>query len=227
MSKPIKDVFDPNNHRVSPYDTQRMPMPTTDQLVREGIPPGPKSDEKSVRVATNVHPVIAFSMDRLIERKVYNITSRQEYFRLALQNLTVLLEEEMQQGHVRSLVLRLERQRQLYGELKQLRHIMEMVELTRRVVQTHLQSDNRIGAIDALRNAKRYMEEIPFEGLKERYKKMLYGSEDGKELPEGWEGDEGAVLWAKVLDGELDKDDEDVVAEQMRAFRQPQQVEER
>src|SRR5438552_1744119 len=118
-----------------------MPPPTLEEMAQLGL--GPKSDEKAIQITTKIRPEIAYAIDRIIERRVYNIKSRHEFFRLALMNLASELEHEIQQGHVRTLLHRLESQRRLVGELQQMKNVTEMVLATSKAVRLFLMYENR------------------------------------------------------------------------------------
>lgn len=208
-----KDPLDPVT---SPYAPERMPPPTLEELAQLGL--RPKSDEKSVPVSTKVRPDMVYAMDRILERRLYNMKSRHDFYRLAMMNLIVAMEDEIQQDHVKTLVRRMEDQRRLVGELQQMRHVTEMVYATRKAVALFIQYDNVAEAIQALRNAKRFSEEIPYDGLRARFILSLYGGEDGQEKPAAWESDRAAVLWDRVMSGELDIDDADELHERMKVY---------
>src|SRR5438034_596098 len=178
--KPPGAALDPEAQIHSPYAPDRIPPPTLLEMASL-LGPGAaaKSEEKSVQLTTKVRPEIAYALDRILEKRVYGLKNRHEAFRLAVMNLVAQLVEEVQQGHVKTLIHRLERQRALHGELLQIRNIAQMVQATREVVRLFLSYSNRLDAIRALREAKRYSEEIPYEGLRSRYINSMYGSQDG------------------------------------------------
>lgn len=206
--------LDPSNFVHSAYGVDRIPPPTLDELAALGIKP--EDAEKNIKVSTSVRPSIVLLIDRIIERRAHNFKSRQEVFRTALMNMVSMLQEDLQSDHLSTLVRRLESEREMWGQLMQFNHAIEMLSLVRRNVQTWIQYGNPNQAIKRLRNAKRYMVELPTEGLRDKFKYTLYGDPKGEKIPDGWEEMESAVLWDKVLSGELDRDDEDDVLERMK-----------
>lgn len=199
----------------SPYAGDRLAPPTLP--VFASLMDGSKSDEKAVQMTTKVRPEVAYAIDRILEKRVYHLKNRHEFFRLAVMNLVSQCLEELP-DHVKTLVYRLNRQRALHGELLQNRHVAEMVTMTRETVKLFLSYDNRLEAIRALREAKRYSEEIPYEGLRRKFCNGLYGSPDGLTRPEPPAWGEAERLWHQVLEGDLDRDDEDEVQERLRVY---------
>lgn len=200
--------------KASPLDHLNVPPATPDDLLREGIKTS--ADESSVQVQTRVPPTVVFLIDRIIERRAYAIKSRQDFMRLAVLNLLQRLEGEIQSEQLQTIWNRLESAHQSYVQIITFRRILESVLATRKTVKYLLAYDNRVDAIKALQNAKRIAEEIPFPGLREHYINLFYGSVDGKAKPENWQDSEAAVLWDKVMSGELDYDDTDEVEERMK-----------
>jgi hypothetical protein len=159
-----------------------------------------------------------YAIDRLIERRVYKMKSRQEFYRTALMNLVFELIGEVQQQQVQSLIYRLHEQRRTVAELTFTKDVEEMAQLTRLAARKQLDSRNPLAAVRSLRNAKRFAEEIPYTGTRDWFECKVYGSADGTGRPPGWEEDEIAVLWEKVLEGELDVDDDQIVQEKLRVY---------
>lgn len=208
-------LFDPERFKTSPYDAAHTPLPTPEELAVAGL--APKSGETTVPLSTRVAPALVFAIDRLIERRVLNIKGRQEFYRLALMNLVHQFVDEIQQEHVKQLVWRLQQIRTFYGEIQQVKHAYEALELTRKLVRMLLPIDKH-QAILQLRQAKRYAEEISYKGLRERFVAGMYGATDGVERPEGWQDDELNVLWDKVWTGELDHPDGEESADKGKVF---------
>lgn len=210
--------LDPSQFKRSPYDPGRIPPPLPDELRRLGVFPAAdgepmshrlKSDEKAVQIQARVPPAILYAVDRLIESRAYNIRSRQEFFRTALANLAVEMADEVQQGHVRLLVRRLEEQRRMVAELRLVNDADEMADLTRKAAKGLMASGNAFATVQALRTAKRFAEDLPYAGLRARFEEKVGGAPG--------EDDVGAV-WARVLSGELDKDDEELVEEKVKIY---------
>lgn len=214
--KTSKNTLNPDQFQTTPYDADRLAPPTLEDLSQLGIKA--PADEKAIPIQTKVRPAISYAVDRILEKKIYNMKSRQDFFRLALMNLVATLEYEISEESVRLSVRRIEEQRRALAEITQLRHVADMVALTQKVVKYYLSYGERLQAIHALRRAKRFGEDIPLEGLRAKYHAMLYGSLDGQAKPEGWENDEGAMLWDKVLGGELDRDDEAEIRERLKIY---------
>lgn len=211
-----KGVLDVHNILTSPYDVNRTPPPTIDELAQFGIQL--KSDEKAVAIGTKVAPEIVYAIDRLIERKVYKIKSRHDFIRLAVMNLVATLEGEIQSEYVQTLVRRMEEHRRMAAELHRLKDVAQMVASTRQVVGQLMAWGDLMSAIAALRNAKRFSEEIYTEAVRRRYINLLYGSDDGESRPADWESRPEAKLWDRVLSGELDRDDEVEMAAAVKVY---------
>lgn len=214
-TKPVS--LDPRTFKTDPYEADHVPLPSPEELKRLGIYSTggsllPSDEEGSIQIGTRAPKAIVFAMDRLVERRVSKITNRSEFVRTAVVNLVLQLSEELESGHLKMTVKRLEMQRRAAAEAMLLHDIADMAATTRRVATLYVASDSGYEAVKALRNAKRYMEEaIPGEALRAQFINKVFGSKDGRERPEGWEGDEVGVLWNKVLEGELDRDDEEEV----------------
>lgn len=210
------DILSVENIRTSPYDTNRTVPPTPEDLVKLGVQV--KSGDVAVTVSTKVKPEIVYAIDRLIEQRVYKMKTRQEFFRLAMMNLIAILEYEIQSDAVQDIVHRLEVERQMVGELHRRRDALSMIALTKRAVDDFLQTGDMVDAIKSLRNAKRFMEQIPYAGLRTKFINALYGSVDGETLPADWRSQTAAKLWDRVLNGELDRDDAEEMAKTMKVF---------
>lgn len=198
----------------SPFDPLNVPPATADDLMREGIKVG--GDEQTVQLQTRVPPSVVLLIDRIIERRVLAIKSRQDFIRLAVLNLLQRLEHEIQSEQLQTIYNRIEFAHQNYAQLLAFNRVLESVLTTMRTVRGLLAYGNRIEAIKRLQNAKRIAEEIPFEGLRAYYINMFYGSPDGKDKPVNWQENEAAVLWDQVLSGKLDYDDTDEVEERIK-----------
>lgn len=213
--------LDPDNTLHSPYSEDRTPPPTLAELAKLSKikPRDVKADEKAVQVTTQIPPEIAYAMDRILEKRIYRLKSRHDFGRLAYANLVTQCIDEVQQQHVRALVFRVNQMRSLLGELRQFDDIASMAATTKEVVRKFLNYANRMDAIRALRSAKRYSEEIPFEGIRERFVNYFYGSRDAgvTRAPESQWG-EAEQLWHDVMEGDLDRDDEQEVMEAMKPY---------
>lgn len=214
--KTSKDTLHPDNFQVSPYDPDRTAPPTLQEMSQLGIKAPP--DEKAISISTKVRPVVAYAIDRILEKRIYSLKDRQAFFRLALMNLISQLEHEITEGSVRVAFRRLEEQRRALAELVQMRHMADMITITQKVVKLFLSYGARFEAIQTLRRAKRFSEDIPIEGLKARYVNMLYGSPDGVERPERDSWDEAALIWDRVMDGYFDRDDEGEIRERLKIY---------
>lgn len=213
---PIGRNLDPDRTVHSPYEADRVAPPTVAELAE--YLGSPKSEEKAIKVGTTLRPELVFAIDRIIEKRIYNLHSRYDFLRLATMNLAVQLVDEIQQKHVKTSLFRLEEQRRVVAELLQMKHVAEMVEATKKAVELFLSYGNRMEAIKALRNAKRFSEEIPYEGLRARFVNGLYGSDDGTKRPARETWGEEVELWHQVLEGDLDRDDEDEIARRMGVY---------
>ena len=201
----------------SPYDLDRLPELTQEELKQVGFPSGGDEEEATVHIATTVRPSLVYTIDRLIERRVYGFKSRQQFFRTALVVLAQQTAHAIQDEAVQLLMKRLENQR---GRLRQwllIRDANQMVVTTTKTVRLMLGARQQIEALKALRAAKRFIEDLP-ETFRQRVVVGLYGSVDGVEKPEGWEQDEAARLWHEVWEGRLDKDDEEEQIEQSKVY---------
>lgn len=216
MVRMPKGILDADNILASPYDVNRTPLPTTEELALLGVQI--KSADKAIAIGTKVQPEVVYAIDRLIEQRVYKIKSRHDFIRLAVMNLVATLEGEIQSEYVQALVRRLEDQRRMAAELHRLKDVVQMVASTRQVVGQLISWGDLMSAIRALRNAKRFGEEINTEAIRRRYINLLYGSVDGEKRPDDWETHPDAVLWDRVLSGELDKDDEAELNEKIKVF---------
>ncbi len=214
----MRHNLDPDQAHHSPYAEDRVPPFSPQEMARIAGTQGPKSEEKAIRLTTVVQPELVYAMDRILEKRVYKLKSRHDFVRLAVMNLITQCVEEIQQEHVKTLVARLEQQRRLAAELIQMKDTTSMVVATKRTVDLFLSFNNRMEAIKALRSAKRYSEDIPYEGIRERFVNCLYGSSDGKVRPEPNAWSEAAELWHEVLEGGLDRDDEGEVAAGMKPY---------
>lgn len=222
----LKQVDLSEEPKNSPYDVKYMPVRLADELRAIGVFPaqtGSNRDgrfleeaDKAISVGTRLPPAVLYAIDRLIERRVYNFRSRQELLRAAVTQYVCELADLLQQDMVRLSIWRLNQARRLVAEIEMLGGVEEMIALTRKSARRLIEYGNRLGAIQALRTAKRFAEDLPLDGLRNRVSAGLYGAATGIEKPEGWELDEVALLWERVEDGELDKDDSEIVAEQVK-----------
>jgi hypothetical protein len=221
MTDSTLNPLDPAHFKVDPYALEYQPYPLADDLRRMGVfpvqsrPVSLDNPGEAVHVQTRIPPVILFAIDRIVERRLWSFKSRTEVFRTAVVNFVHHMADLIQQDQVGLAVWRLNQQRQTLAELERLNNFEEMVACTRKVARKFLDMGAHIGAIQALRGAKRYMEDIPFPTLRDRFEIGVYGGE-GMVMPSSWHEDEVAVLWGKVLEGELDREDEEQVREQTK-----------
>lgn len=198
----------------SPWDERRVAPPGQEEMAQLGIKP--ESDEKAVSVSTKIRPALLYVIDRIIERRVYTHKSRQDVFRAALQNYVEDLEEEIQDDNLTTLLHRLTMQRRLYAQVLQMSAAAEMLALVKKNVQIWVLWGNRFEAVKVLREAKRFMEELPFDLFRERFKFTLYGDPKGEAIPDHWEDMPSAVLWHEVLQGDLDRNNEVEMQQEMK-----------
>jgi len=212
--------LDPASFKVDPYEYH--PVPLADEMRKLGVfpiqrdrPVSLENPSEAVHVQTRIPPEVVYTIDRLIERRLWGFKSRQELFRTALTLFVCELADEVQQDQVSLSVWRLNQQRRQWAELERCNNVEEMIALTRKVAGKYLALGAHLDAIRALRSAKRFMEDVPSSVLRERVRVGVYGGE-GMVMPPAWEEDEVAKLWAQVIEGTLDRDDEESAREQTR-----------
>lgn len=220
----LKQVDPSQEPRNNPYDIKYMPVRLADELRSLGVFPSNNSGdgrflgepEKAISVGTRLPPAVLYAVDRLIERRAYNFRSRQELFRAAITQYVCELADLIQQDMLQLTIWRLNQMRRSVAEVEMLNGVEEMIAGSRKVAKRLIEYGNRLGAIQALRTAKRFSDDLPLDGLRQRVSAGLYGAPTGILRPNGWENDEVALLWERVEDGELDKDDSEIVAEQVK-----------
>jgi hypothetical protein len=206
-----------------PYQVEYMPVRLADELRALGIFPstGPTDltePSKAVQVTTRVDPSYLYAIDRLIERRVLDFKSRQEFFRTAIANYVSELADLIQQGAVKLSIRRLYEVRRIVAETERINHTEEITAGARRAARRLIEGGDTLGAIQALRTVKRFIEDLPYPGLKERMSAAMYGAEKGNQPPEPdvWVEDPVARLWSEVEEGNLDKDDTEIVQGQVK-----------
>lgn len=214
--------LDPAKVLADPYSAEYVPLPNSTQLRAMGVFPTKtggiklEDDAKSAQISTRIPTAVLYAIDRILERRMLKVSNRAEFFKTAVVNLVFQYAEEIQEGRIKLTVRRLEMMRRAAAEAMLLGDINEMAVLVRRNADLYVAADSDYEAVKALREAKRFMEEIPSSGLQDQFSFKLFGSKDGKGRPEGWEDDPVASLWAKVLDGELDHDTDEEQREKAR-----------
>lgn len=205
--------LEPAKGLASPYDDDHLPLLTPSEVKALGIYPdqvgGMKLDgEETIQIGARVPKAVMYLIDRLVERKVMRVGSRSEFVRLAIVNAAFAFASEIQEGRLKLTVKRLEMLRRLQAEAVQLHDIGEAAALARKNATTLLADGSRWQAIQTLRVAKRFMEDIPFGGLRAEFGGKLLGNIDP-----GGDVDAVGEIWRRVASGELDRDDEEEVGE--------------
>lgn len=167
-----------------------------------------KGLEQKVPVKTDVHAAQARIMTHVIEKKLIpGLYSRGDYARAAIFFYTAYLVKSMREGTFDQSFYLMELEQQTYANRLASVHADKSAEVIRKSAEIAVAHGDLADARESLRRARLFADHLR-PGVQERFSNRLYGSADGKARPEHWEGDEVAVLWARVCEEQRDEADD-------------------